>query len=74
MKLRLAVLVLAALATVPVHPGSGSANPLPVAEPAADPAAGAAGRTAAELEEELDEFVPSEGLPADSSISFPVDI
>jgi hypothetical protein len=31
-------------------------------------------RTAEELKEELEEFVPSEELPADSAISFPVDI
>ena len=64
MKIRLAVVVLGALVTVPMHPGPGSA----------EPGAGETGRSPAELEKELEEFVPSEGLPADSAISFPVDI
>jgi len=68
MKLRAGLLVLAALITAPIHPGSAPA------EPAVDASAAAAGRSREELEQELDEFIPSEGVPADSAISFPVDI
>jgi hypothetical protein len=34
----------------------------------------AAGQSPAQVEEELREFVPSEEIPADSSVSFPSDI
>ena len=52
-------------------------GPLHPEDPAPGPQQGrAAGdeRTTEELKEELKEFVPSEELPADSAISFPVDI
>jgi len=39
-----------------------------------EPPAPAAGQTPAQVEEELREFVPSEEIPADSSVSFPSDI
>lgn len=43
-------------------------GPAPAALPATDPQTGAGD------EEELETFVPSEKLPADSAVAFPVDI
>lgn len=42
--------------------------------PAETPQTGIGGATGAVGEEELETFVPTETLPADSSVSFPVDI
>jgi hypothetical protein len=50
---------------------------VPFATPLApEPETAARERTAAQAEEDeaLEEFVPSEKIPADSAISFPVDI
>jgi len=72
MKLRFMLVVLLALVAAPLHPAD---TPAPTdAGPPSDGGVAEPGRTREELEEELDEFVPSEDLPADSAISFPVDI
>ena len=61
MKIRLiAILVVALLAT---PGGSGT-----------DPSETTASEEDERWQEELEEFVPSEEIPADSAISFPVDI
>jgi hypothetical protein len=67
MRLIAALFIVSLLFTGPLHPDDATPGPQP---------GGAAGneRTTEELKEELEEFVPSEGLPADSAISFPVDI
>ena len=46
----------------------------PVARESAQATEGATEEEAVDTEEILEEFVPTEELPADSAISFPVDI
>jgi hypothetical protein len=61
MKIRLtAILMIALLAT----PGGFGTDPSDSAPPEEDE----------KWQEELEEFIPSEEVPADSAISFPVDI
>ena len=61
------LLFLALLLATPAGPGAAQTPEKPAAEE------NEAARAAAE-EEALREFVPSEKVPADSAISFPVDI
>jgi hypothetical protein len=86
--MRVAVLTLALLATLarpgetpePAPAASPSPSPAVAArrspDPAASPAARPAGSPANRGEErrELEKFVPSEEVPADSAVAFPVDI
>ena len=61
------LLFLALLLATPAGPGAAQTPEQPAAEESE------AARAAAE-EEALREFIPSEKVPADSAISFPVDI
>ena len=66
MKTWIVLLAVSALSAVPVGTESPPASTSPPAE--------AAGVTEEEDEALLEEFIPSEEVPADSAIAFPVDI
>ena len=75
-RVSVAVLALLGLAGHAGQRGAAAASqqtPTPAASPAAAPTAAPA-PSAAPGKDPLLEFVPSEHVPADSSVSFPVDI
>ena len=66
MRTWIALLAVSALSAAPVGTESPPASTSPPAE--------AAGAAEEDDEELLEEFIPSEEVPADSAIAFPVDI